>query len=491
MPPINQQGSRAGLITALVVFAILFITSSIFAFQYYGQLQKTIVDADSYKKRYNGIVLDNALASAPIEALRTAAKEKPNKFNVTDNDTAMQVSLNQTSTLASIIRGNAAGTDNPAGPAVDEATKTISDCQAQLKTAGLPQTLSSGLDEDVKELTAALISANSRILSLQGDIKAADVAAAAAKSASDTALAEKDAAFKKKSDDDAVALAAKEKELADKQATYDNTQKDITTAGATVQAATAQKDAQIQDQLHQIDGLKKKIDSLEARFANRRPSVEDAVLRQSDGKIVRVATNNVCYINLGRHDQVTPGLTFEVYDKAEGVPGLPANGSADEQMPVGKGSIEITHVGETSSECRVIKTTPGAILAEGDLIANLVYDPHTKYNFFVYGDFDLSETGRPNAPDAEVIKRLITQWGGKIGDTVGPATDFVVLGAEPVVPTFAKDDITAENSKKVQDAQDKLAKYQEVESAAKELHIPILNQNRFLYYVGFYDQAKR
>jgi len=274
-------------------------------------------------------------------------------------------------------------------------------------------------------------------------------------------------------------------------ATVDTINQTITANGTKVQADTATSDATIADLKHQITEHEKTIAELKARLSNHRPSVENATVRQADGKLVRVASNGVCYINLGQGEQVTPGLTFEIYDKADGVPGIPDNATADEQLPIGKGSIEITHVGTTSSECKIVKITPGAVLTEGDLIANLVYDPHTKYNFFVYGDFDLANNGRPNAPDAEVIKRLITQWGGRVGDAVNPSTDFVVLGAEPVIPSFSKDDITAENQEHINKAEEALAKYKAFEDEARDLHIPIMNQNRFLYYVGFYDQAKR
>jgi hypothetical protein len=109
----------------------------------------------------------------------------------------------------------------------------------------------------------------------------------------------------------------------------------------------------------------------------------------------------------------------------------------------------------------------------------------------VFGNFDLAGNGRPNPNDTNFIKQLVTQWGGKLIDQVNVDTDFVVLGAEPVLPTFSKDDLTPENQDKLQKAQDALDKYQAVVQAAKDLHIPILNQNRFLYYVGYYDQAKR
>ena len=36
-----------------------------------------------------------------------------------------------------------------------------------------------------------------------------------------------------------------------------------------------------------------------------------------------------------------------------------------------------------------------------------------------------------------------------------------------------------------------LKAYQDVVNQAATLHIPILNQNRFMYYIGYYDQMKR
>ena len=228
------------------------------------------------------------------------------------------------------------------------------------------------------------------------------------------------------------------------------------------------------------------------KIAGHRPDVTNAVVRHADGKIIRLPGNDICYINLGQGDQVTPGLTFEVYDKATGVPGIPANVVDDENLPVGKASIEITRVGDTSSECRIVNTAPGATLSEGDLIANLVYDANTKYNFYVYGEFDLSGSGHPNQADTAVIQRLVTQWGGRLTDQVNVDSYFVVLGAEPQLLSFTKEELDLPlNADKAEKAKAALDKYQDIRQAALDMHIPILNQNRFLYYVGYYDQAKR
>src|SRR6185369_16280755 len=112
---------------------------------------------------------------------------------------------------------------------------------------------------------------------------------------------------------------------------------------------------------------------------------------------------------------ISPGMTFEVYDRNQGIPAL-GDSATDESLPKGKGAIEVIKVSPGSSECRIINQQPGMSVREGDLIANLVYDRNTKYQFMVYGDFDLDQNNVSTTADAEGIKRLVTQWGGKITD---------------------------------------------------------------------------
>src|SRR4051812_20443406 len=69
MPPISTQGSRAGLVSGLVVFTILFVTSTIFAIYFNVQFQKTMKDFNDYKKQYNGVVADTAFTTPQFSAL--------------------------------------------------------------------------------------------------------------------------------------------------------------------------------------------------------------------------------------------------------------------------------------------------------------------------------------------------------------------------------------------------------------------------------------
>jgi hypothetical protein len=188
-----------------------------------------------------------------------------------------------------------------------------------------------------------------------------------------------------------------------------------------------------------------------------------------------------------------------VYDRFGGIPGLgeeadAGSGTASDPtlvaLPQGKASIEVVRLSNRQAECRIIRQSVGQPVVEGDLIANLVYDKNTKYSFVVFGEFDLDQDGTPTPGDAEVVQRLITQWGGKLQQGVAVDTDYVVLGFEPEVPLredneTPTDVIRRENAEKAAEA------YAAVRNRAIELNVPILNQNRFLYYVGYYEQAQR
>lgn len=209
------------------------------------------------------------------------------------------------------------------------------------------------------------------------------------------------------------------------------------------------------------------------------------VMRQVDGRVVEVAKNNVVYISLGTGDRIVNGMTFEVFDKNEGPPR-----SNDGLLPPGKASIEVLRVSPGSSECKVVRVAPGERVSNGDLLANAIYDSKTNIRFHVYGEFDLDQNGNANVNETEHIKRLITQWGGMVVDQINVDTDFVVMGKEPVLPPKPpQGDLIAEQEYK--QALQKWEAYHEVRDRALRLNIPVMGQDRFLVYVGYYDQAKK
>jgi hypothetical protein len=133
----------------------------------------------------------------------------------------------------------------------------------------------------------------------------------------------------------------------------------------------------------------------------------------------------------------------------------------------------------------------------GDLIGNLVFNQFVKLKFAIYGDFDLDYNGAPTVADTSTVRNRITQWGGQVlqpasAADIGPDVDFIVLGIRPEVPALtpeqASDPIEQERAEKAKAA---LQKYNDVLDRARDYSIPVLNQTRFLYYTGYFDQRTR
>ena len=68
-----------------------------------------------------------------------------------------------------------------------------------------------------------------------------------------------------------------------------------------------------------------------------------------------------------------------------------------------------------------------------------------------------------------------------------------MLGNEPVVPNYTADELAREPEKAFQkeQAEQALDQYNTTLSQANQLNIPILNQTRFLYMIGYYEEAAR
>ena len=203
------------------------------------------------------------------------------------------------------------------------------------------------------------------------------------------------------------------------------------------------------------------------------PGVE--VGRQPDGKILKVLSeDNLCYIDLGSSDRVSPGLTFTVYPPT----GIPEDGA-------GKGTVVITSVAESTSECRIKDQQRDDPIVAGDLVANLAFDPTRTYTFAVEGNFDLYGTGKPTTEGAAQAKALIIRFGGRITDQIDLNTDFVVLGAKPAAPPKPSETARAHDWHIYQQQLAITNRYNEVKHLAESMQIPILNTNRFLAYIGY------
>ncbi|HEX8523020.1 MAG TPA: hypothetical protein VF669_12250 [Tepidisphaeraceae bacterium] len=487
MPPVSSQGNRAALVTWSVITGILFVVATIFAIYFYVDSTKTAQKNETLSRTYHDVLTEADLSSPAISDLKALRGTENNGLpGVTASTPVFQVLLTQRDHYATLLGGPTAGAQ-----AATAARGALERAGAVAKDSGINVPNSDNLAQAVIALSDGLRVANQKNKDLQGSLAEAKQQQANMVKQFDAARA----TMNKTID----AIRGEQQKTLESFTTY---QGQSHASIADIEKARDQERAAAQDAANKaavaiaelrrtVDKQNSDLETLRNRLAAGRLDVNGPITRNPDGHILRIPARDTVYIDLGSANSITPGLTFEVYDKQEGIPkaGDPSN---DENLPKGKASIEVTRVGSNSSECHVVRQTPGTQITEGDIIANLVYDPNTKYNFMVYGDFDLDRNNLATPQEAEVVRRLITQWGGKLTDQVNVDTDFVVLGKEPVLPSFSREDLQDPfNAKKLADAQTALDQYLAMKKQAADLHIPILNQNRFLYLIGYYAQAKR
>ncbi|MEX0744139.1 MAG: hypothetical protein WD118_00945 [Phycisphaeraceae bacterium] len=219
---------------------------------------------------------------------------------------------------------------------------------------------------------------------------------------------------------------------------------------------------------------------------------------RADGQVasVREEARRV-HINLGRRENLVLGLTFEVYasgdlvrvgDGPRGeVRGLEV--SSDVELPRGKATIEVVNIDEHTAVARVVRLARGATIDAGDQILNLVYDPDTRYRFYVYGEFDIDRLGEASEADRLRIESMVSRWNGQLADDLSHGVDYLVLGEEPEMPEdLPADEIDPVRVREHVEATRVFERYQELMATAAELDIPVLNQNRFLTLVGYYER---
>jgi hypothetical protein len=473
MPPPSNQGSRGALVTWTVVTSIASVAALVMAFVFYAGKSRAELELEKVSRQgsaFLGRSIDNPTQRGLLTEARTA-------MGLGNDTPLLNVAIAQRDALSNLV-----GAGTPA---------------ASMASA---QELMNGLTENgqpVTTLTGAMKALNAKVAAAEAGLKkatddlaaertksklAADQAAAAAKAAQDAVLAS--AAAQKKAEDQLAAITqTKDKDL---QSLGESNATSTNTFNEQLRRANEQV-GQLQNQLAAKEAENKQ---LQQKLGQIRVPTQQ-VARQADGNIISTPGNDIVFINLGQGDQITPGMTFEVYDRISGVP-APGTDERDDPQPKGKAAIEIIRVQQGSSEARVVRKGAQPI-TEGDLIANLVYDKNTRYNFVVHGNFDLDRNGVPTPNDAEVVKRLVTQWGGQVQSDLSVNTDFLVLGAEPKQPEYSEADVANDPllAARRQQAEQELNDYLALREKAIQYNIPILNQNRFLYLTGYYQTAGR
>ena len=214
---------------------------------------------------------------------------------------------------------------------------------------------------------------------------------------------------------------------------------------------------------------------------DRLKSADPAML--VDGHIIDVVgSGDHVYIDLGRNDQVTLGMQFEVYDGGEQIQIDPKTGV----LPRGKASLQIVKVGDDSSNAKVTRSVDGRPIIRGNVIANGVYDPSYQFKFLVHGQFDANHDGTASKQEAEYIRERIGRWGGDVirGKHIPGDLDFLVLGVEPANPLPLRENASTPEYGDYQRQREIVDLYEQLFTEAREAGIPVLNQNRLYILTG-------
>lgn len=261
-------------------------------------------------------------------------------------------------------------------------------------------------------------------------------------------------------------------------------QSQTTTYISDLSEARAQFDAELSNLQRELNSRRNEIERLETivqsfdRSGTRLLAEDEASL--IDGTVVGLnPASNEVFISRGRLDNMVLGMTFEVYAANTSV-----RPNAEGEYPSGKATIEVVRIDENSSVGRILRSTRGNPIIEGDKLVNPVYDPNKVYNFVVFGNFDTNRDFVFTPQERSELVALVEEWGGRVESDISGETDFLVLGQRPVLPPAPKIDDPIEIVQRYRRLAQEQRKYDELFNTASNTGIPVLNQNRFYTLTG-------
>ena len=199
---------------------------------------------------------------------------------------------------------------------------------------------------------------------------------------------------------------------------------------------------------------------------------------------------NDLFITLGKRNGLVMGMTFEIFDP-QPVIRLSTTGDAR-----GKATIEVYGLTEDAATCRVVRRDRNININPGDPVVNLGYDPNMTIRMFAFGEFDIERDGGTN--DVGRIEAIVKDSGAELvevprGDDnipiLTPDINYIILGDKPELPDKPSD--LDSDPVKIAEYRAKLAAneaYFRIVDEAKILRIPVLNQDRFLDLIGYYER---
>lgn len=449
-----RGASTTAYAVALVLFVILFVFSLVSAILFYTKISQADQRVAEAEKK-----LGEVATSAQLSSLRVTLGDRGNS-----RETLLFDLLRELNSLRELASGS-----------------TTTSVESLRKDMAALEATSPSLVGEIRRLNAEWKASKDAAAEAEAGKKAAEDQLVVVQNQKAAAQQEFDAAI--------ADLKARLDQVDSRNTAFQAT---VSDQGKTLADELARVRSQTQGTINslrsQIDQKDKEIESLNRRIRElQQRSKAQATIDPSiepKGVVAAILSERgLVYLNRGRSHRVQLGMTFLVGDRITGL-------SKDENNELqGKAVVEVINVMDESSVARIVKATRGNTVVEGDPVFNAAYDPNVHYKFMVFGEFDIDNTGTPSVSDRQRIETLITQSGGSVVPRMTYDTDFLVLSSEPKLPEPLPADVI-DQTRLIEHAEQtrRYNQWQELLAQAKALSIPVLNQNRFLALVGYYQR---
>ncbi|MEN8127756.1 MAG: hypothetical protein ABFR90_08110 [Planctomycetota bacterium] len=466
----RQANQSNAMMYALVIFIALFIIATVVAVIYYVKSEEFRTQAQDAEDDLQKIVFSSEnpakIVGKPTESksyLGTMQEIVDTLYSFILGkeplkDAPATVKFNEISMKITEMNNLVLGSDvNPAyGPDDVALLKTIEELKQKLETAraeaaSLDQ-ISQGLKNDLQNAAANAEKGEQNLLAelnkFQVQVDQIRDQFDALKQDMQNATDEQVADLQKKIDEGQADLRAKQQELEQTEEKLDGS------------------DTLLKEALAKLDDIGSKAD-------------KEIQVYQPDAQIIRIdPQNSIVYLDAGVKDHVYRGLTFAIYDRNK--PPL--------EDGKGKAEIEVFRVEEKISVARIVKSDNNNPVIEEDIVSNLIWDRKMANHFVVAGEFDFNNDGRIDPDGDQRIIEMIERWGGQVDDAITVDTDFLIIGVKPATlkrPSADELDIDPMAQQRYEKSLQKAQDYKQTLDNAANLSIPVFNQKRFLYLIGY------
>lgn len=452
----SRSNSGMGVLVALVIFIMLTVTLLLLLMLFYTKADRAAQDLATAEAAARDFITMDERNRDDIGRLKSSAQAA--------NRSVVMYQREQLQNVMSQVAGNR--------------NLTPEQLSSRMDQLGLQQ--GESLVNVLTAVRTQLQDANSAIESLQQELASSQARLAEEVSRREVLQQNQQAAFEALNQEVEAQKARADRYAAQIAQAEQNMEGRVGQIRDNFEGQVSQLNTEVERRDLQIGELSDAVTSLQNRLReNISPTDEGA---QKDGEVVRVLDNDEIFIDLGRKDHIVLGMTFNVYGSV-----LDLRPDARGNVPPGKATVEVTRIDEVTSTARVIRSTSGRAVVEGDVLVNPVYDRNKDYSFFVFGRFDLDGENGPSDIETEIVNSRIRQWGGTLRDEFAGDIDFLVLGAEPSQPLAPRLDATGAEILEYRRQRQFYEDYQSYLQKAERLSIPVLSQNRLLTLIGYYQ----